>query len=94
MSRTLSADRLVLSCGMTVHPKNGRLMLWKRRCGFAQPIQCICYGTGSGYAGNIGRCPSILLQEGLQLFGFARCLMEASAYSATVPAMNSRKACP
>ena len=42
---------------------------WKRRCGFAQPIQRICYGTGSGYAGNIGRCPSILLQEGLQLFG-------------------------
>ena len=28
MSRTLSADRLVLSCGMTVHPENGRLMLF------------------------------------------------------------------
>ena len=30
MSRTLSADRLVLSCGMTVHPKNGRLMLLEK----------------------------------------------------------------
>ena len=28
MRRTLSADRLVLSCGMTIHPENGRLMLF------------------------------------------------------------------